>query len=336
LLVHVTNLCYSSALQEATSRILSRTKDARQLRELESLFPGTEQFESWEFTQINNVILGLQTINLRTALHDPLCRVQIDLPDSVGRTPLHWAAERGDASAVRELLLAGANANANDHGKRVPLHRAVLSRNPRCLELPLIAGASANSKDSRGDFTLIEVCRRHDDIAFTRQLILAGASVNSENLRGGSPFAKCAIYNHVNVGKYLLELGANIDHCDIDGDTPLFEAIINSSYEFLEMLLQRGAGYTHLNGAGQNVLHIMTIRSDVRTASILSSARLRGVDPEAQDLNGRSAEEALRDRVTIPDGFREAFQGLLDSVQGANKSLDADDESDIFVDAFEV
>lgn len=91
-----------------------------------------------------------------------------------------------------------------------------------------------------------------------------------------------------------------------------------------------------MNGAGQNVLHIMTIRSDVRTANILSSARLRGVDPEAQDLNGRSAEEALRDRVTIPDGFREAFQGLLDSVQGANKSLDADDESDIFVDAFEV
>jgi hypothetical protein len=70
------------------------------------------------------------------------------------------------------------------------------------------------------------------------------------------------------------------------------------------MLLQRGAGYTLEWCRSKCIAYNddSERRQDSEYTLICTVAR---VDPEAQDLNGRSAEEALRDRVTIPDGFRE-------------------------------
>ncbi|DBA87806.1 TPA: hypothetical protein ACH3X1_004805 [Trebouxia sp. C0004] len=48
----------------------------------------------------------------------------MNAPNSKGQTPLHWAARRGYASVVKELIAAVANVNATDNQGAAPLQVA--------------------------------------------------------------------------------------------------------------------------------------------------------------------------------------------------------------------
>ena len=48
-------------------------------------------------------------------------RAQVDVTDDAGRTPLHIAAELGDAAVVGELRAAGASAFAKANDDSTPL-----------------------------------------------------------------------------------------------------------------------------------------------------------------------------------------------------------------------
>ncbi|MFO8007619.1 MAG: ankyrin repeat domain-containing protein [Candidatus Brocadiia bacterium] len=63
-----------------------------------------------------------------------------------GDTPLHWAAARGQADAVRLLVEEGANPRAGRYG--TPLHWAAAMGRLEATRLLLRAGASANENDS--------------------------------------------------------------------------------------------------------------------------------------------------------------------------------------------
>lgn len=58
------------------------------------------------------------------------------------RTPLHWAAERGEAAIVERLLAAGATVNVADKNGKTPIEP---STDPHVIEL-LRRGASASAR----------------------------------------------------------------------------------------------------------------------------------------------------------------------------------------------
>ncbi|PKS05523.1 hypothetical protein jhhlp_008198 [Lomentospora prolificans] len=62
--------------------------------------------------------------------------INIDAPDSFGRTPLHITCQKGLAPATRALLDAGARSDLPDYKKRLPLHWAVFQGDLSLLKVP--------------------------------------------------------------------------------------------------------------------------------------------------------------------------------------------------------
>lgn len=59
--------------------------------------------------------------------------------DSVGHTPLHWAAQYGSRATIQTLLDAGANVNAWGWYEETPLHSAAhWGRKPQGLKCLLM------------------------------------------------------------------------------------------------------------------------------------------------------------------------------------------------------
>lgn len=261
-------------------------------------------------------------MNLEATLQDQKYREQVNIRDYKGRTPLHWAATRGDISAVGLLLDNGADVDVQDEGKATPLILAASSGSVRTIELLLLAGANALIKDIRGSQALHYVSRHQKDIAPVKLLIQAGATVNCRNVHGLTPFIGAAIKNRYEIGRYLLQHGADMHRgSNNNNDTPLFESIFHNSHEFLRLLLLEGAKHTHVNKSGSTILHAAALEADLKTIEILAASRPGGLDVDCLDKNGKTALEISRQRIASPDGFQEAFERFLTIVKESNGEI---------------
>ena len=98
-----------------------------------------------------------------------------------GFTALHLAAFFGGAEAVRALLAAGADANADaENPLRVrPLHSAVASRDRESVRALLEAGADPNVTQE-GGFTPLDGARHQGNAEMERLLLEHGAQDSSD------------------------------------------------------------------------------------------------------------------------------------------------------------
>ena len=308
---NLSNAQCRSPVQKAWEHILTKRGKPSDLKALESLFPEHGIFEMWEFSHIHKVVLGILPINLESELKNEQYRGLVNALDFRGRTPLHWAANRGDTSAVEFLLEAGAKTDAEDELRGTPLSLAASSGSVRILKLLILARASIRTMNSQGAQALYYASRHQSDVAPVKLLLDAGAPVDCKNNRAHTPLTGAAITNRERIGAYLLDKGANMHNQGVYGDTPLFEAIIHNSHEFLELLLRRGVKHTGVNNAGSTILHAIAREADIKTIKILAAARLTGLDCEAKDKEGRTPADTLARRVTPPVGVEEAFRTLL-------------------------
>lgn len=73
-------------------------------------------------------------------------RVYIDGPDNI--TPLHRAT--GMPAVVKEMIKRGANVNVTDSSGHTPLHWAVMRPNAECVRLLINAGADIRAQTNKG------------------------------------------------------------------------------------------------------------------------------------------------------------------------------------------
>uniref|UniRef100_A0A1D1YME2 Acyl-CoA-binding domain-containing protein 2 n=1 Tax=Anthurium amnicola TaxID=1678845 RepID=A0A1D1YME2_9ARAE len=76
--------------------------------------------------------------------------VSVNLRDSEGRTPLHWAVDRGHFNIVEILISKGADVNAKDGEGQTSLHYAILCERDAIAELLIKHGADCNARDNDG------------------------------------------------------------------------------------------------------------------------------------------------------------------------------------------
>ena len=308
--------------EQTAARILCEPPGSSFAKEFGALFPMDDFSETFEFSQVHKVVLGLLPLHLETMFANAMYRTDIDTGDVEGKTPLYWAARRGDVYAVEQLLLAGANVNAQDHGKDTPLGAAGRAASVRCIELLLVAGAKVDAKDCFGYTSLANICKWQTDPALARPLILAGADPNSLDKKGATVFARSARYNTSKIGSFLLDRGADIDRRDGEGNPPLFEAIMKGCHEFLELLLSRGASTTIKNNAGWGILHVLSIHGSLRSIELVTTAGLSGIDPGARDVKGKTALQHFEARVAPPPGFGDALMDFLESINVLPEHVD--------------
>jgi ankyrin repeat protein len=279
--------------------------------------------DSFEFTDVHRTVLGLLPIKISDIIDNPILNSQLNTPDAQGRTPIFWAALRGDYQTVEQLLMAKANIDTVNCSLDTPLHAAAKAKNVRTLEILLMAGAKVDARDCFGWTPLHKVCRWQTDVAYGKCLILAGASVNATNRYGSTSLARAARYNRYDLALTLINNNANMNICNKDGNNPIFEAVIRHSNKVLRLLISRGADYTIINNAGWSLLHAVANYGSVATIQILFEFQIRGLDPLLKDKRGKTPQEILHTRVASPLGFVAAFEKLLEHLASVKAEDDA-------------
>lgn len=147
-------------------------------------------------------------------------RATIDRPDLRGLTPLHSAALRGQAKAVKILLENGADTETRNKFGWTPLHLATLSGDHITARLLLENGAEIGARS----------CTVHKKTAFHY----------------------AALLGHIAVAKLLLEKGVDIEAKDKLGMTAVQSAVVAGHNGIISLLVDSGA-----LGLGASLSHHM-------------------------------------------------------------------------------
>ena len=74
-----------------------------------------------------------------------------------GKTPLHFAAKKGNTRMLARLLKAGADPNKEDEDEVRPLHTAAEHNRSRAVKLLLEAGADVDAENGLGRWTALDI-----------------------------------------------------------------------------------------------------------------------------------------------------------------------------------
>lgn len=161
------------------------------------------------------------------------------------------AAGRGDSARIKQLLTAGAHANAIDEWRNTPLLSAA----------------------------------REGQVESARLLLDAGAEVDG---RGGAmpPLAAAALRGHAIMVRLLLRHGARVDAPGANGLTALMNAVKLNQPEVARVLLEGGADTRVRDRDGQTLLGVAVHANFPEMLSLLVA---HGVDPNIRDRSGLTA-----------------------------------------------
>ncbi len=184
---------------------------------------------------------------LHKALSYELIVLFINIPDDKGYVPLHFAAHRGQADIVNELIVHKAALNPTTKSGATPIHKALLhySHNPEqalsTINTLINNGLDITIGDKSGNNVLSMAIRlKAWDIALRLlQSELCKKLVNKADAKGKTPLHHLLEHlqsgplprSAVNVYQTLLKLGGNLCNQDKHGLSPLHYLALSQSSE---------------------------------------------------------------------------------------------------------
>jgi ankyrin repeat protein len=140
------------------------------------------------------------------------------------KTPLHYAAEKGYAEIVQELLNYGASVNRRCRNGYTPLKFASSNRHLktvqtllRCKDIDL---ECTDTLKGCGD-TALSSAAANGYLEIVQELISHGAHINCTNYHGLTPLHEACIHGHLNIVQELVKNGAKLECIDNQGETAL-------------------------------------------------------------------------------------------------------------------
>ena len=239
---------------------------------LRCLTRGDDFIDEQNYTSLHRIILGLSMADLEDELR--LHPEDLNATDVMGRTPLAWAACRGDDRAIVTLLSHGAELNTVDVQHSGIVGHAADRNYVTCVRLLLEAGADPNIASSYGfkvGNPLNVAARNASDPLVVKTLLDFGANVDSSGIDGMTGLIHAARRDNASFATLLLEYGANINSTSSAGQTPLTTAVAYNSHNVLRLLLDRWFEYSECPRlTGPHLLQIVALYADIETISILT------------------------------------------------------------------
>ncbi|KAL9112645.1 MAG: hypothetical protein Q9227_003216 [Pyrenula ochraceoflavens] len=267
-----------------------------------SLFGQCDYTESQGFTQLHKTVLRLVPKDLETELS--CSTAEINIQDTNGRTPLAWAARRGDTHNVQLLLNHGADVGIANNQGYTPIHEAINVSSAQAL---LSKGADPMSRNAWGRTPLHQICERGDNLSLMQLLISSGADVNAADLTGEVPLHTAVVHeniHHYNKGHAacLLRNGANSTATNLSGDSPLRFAIMFNTHNILTEILKHPFSFQDTKHIfGHTFAHSIARSVDVKTLHILEGVAAEIIlDLTATDKSGKTAMDYAGERSEDP------------------------------------
>jgi ankyrin repeat protein len=251
-----------------------------------------------------------ETVRLITAGAD------VNAGDSLGTTPLMWAARHGDADMVERLLRAGANAKAENVLGVTPMSEAALIGSEPVIRELLAAGVDPDSPNPEGETALMLVARTGQQGA-AEALIEAGADVDAtERWAGQTALMWAGAQLQPKMVKLLIAHGADVNARSAvrewtrkvsseprpkelaqGGLTPLMFAARTGCIECAELLLDAGADINMTDPYGVTPLVVAALNLQNDFAAYLVE---KGADIDQWDLYGRTPLYVAIDLIDYP------------------------------------
>lgn len=248
------------------------------------------------------------------------------MDDSEGRTPVSWAAECGNSSALEPLLNHGArNSKASYHWS--PLHYATRSKSPTCLPLPLENGAPASTSDILNQ-TPLQIATANHDPTYISPLVDRGADVNARSDTGTSPLSQALSKTNIKTAEYLISHSADPNGLGHAGTVFLNEKISQKKPDCVSVLLKNGADPSKADAEGETPLHRLARNSDLCTLEIFLSADLGDMNPDVRNNAGHTAQDIMEQRGEIKVDIRRVFQRLMIKLDGESSDSEFFDAED--------
>ena len=280
--------------------------------DIQCLTVASDWIEEQEFSKLHKIIVGLLWSSLEEAIaEDP---ASIDDTDAMGRTPLLWAAARGDNHAVQVLLDHNANPNVLDMYLSPPVSYAADRGHTLCVKLLLEAGAVAEPVPPPGikmGSPLNCAARNTIDPTLLWYLLTYGAQVDGTRVDHNTALIHASRKDNVRFAVLLLDYSADINAANINQETPLTTAIMYNSHRVLKLLLDRWeefSTYPHLKGP--HLLEITALYADVETVKLLAETDHFKLKYDA-NYSLRDFAKRLTERINVTDELIQAFDELL-------------------------
>lgn len=278
---------------------------------LEEMFKKDQWFEGRQFSVVHKIVLDLLPTSRSLEQELSASTSNIDLADSERRTPLSWAAERGNALAVKTLLRYGASLSSKTITSMTPLHYAAKAPDSACLRILLDNGASVTAKNKWNQSPLNIASFFQDDSSFIAPLLDHGADINEKDCYSSTALSCATFMNNINTARYLISRGADINSQDSLGITVLNESIENNCHDCISLMLDSGADLSIADRSGETALHLIARRADLQTLRIFQGADLEGIVPDARTNAGLTARDVFAQRVDVSADVEKAFQNLM-------------------------
>ena len=249
----------------------------------------TDSLAKRNFTPLHRIVLGLSTLDLTSYLDTTTS--DLDTQDSLGKTPLCWAASRPDTEIVRVLLDYGASPCLGDHRQQTPLHYCAGSGTAQSIAL-ILQAAMDESKNQASNWS-----QSNADEEDNERPNFLRAIVDARDSKGRTPLHFATRMNFPEHSRLLLSYGADTECVDAVLDrTTLLCAIYWNSHEVMAILIENCARTDVLDSRNASVLRYAARFGDLKTLAFLSTADLGQLNIDARDDSGYTAWEIFESR----------------------------------------
>ncbi|KAL8111822.1 hypothetical protein AgCh_019501 [Apium graveolens] len=163
-------------------------------------------------------------------------RLDLDIGDSKGRTPLHIAASKGHEECVLVLLKHACNIHLRDVEGNTAMWDAIAAKHHSIFRI-LYHWASISDPCTAG--YLLTTDARRNDVAVMKELLKHGLVVDSKDCHGLTHIQIAMEENHSEMGELLVMNGADVNTEDVHKSNNK----VLSSLNLDEMLQKREVGH---------------------------------------------------------------------------------------------